>query len=509
MDYTATRISYQETGHFSGMISEYLAQSDSIQPFYKHPPTSNGIKSSIQARRQAKTNRQLLVDELRKQYATVESKPAVNDNIQKLLNENCFTVTTAHQPAIFTGPLYFIYKILHAVRLSNHLSKTFPDCQFVPVFYMGCEDADLDELGKIYIESQEIVWDTKQTGAVGRMKTKGLEKIIDRIEGEFSVQPYGKELVKLFKESYLNSDNVQMATFHLIHALFAECGLVVLMPDNANLKRMAISLFEDDLFQNKPFSILEQPLEEMGRHHKIQAQPRLINLFYLKDGLRGRIEKLGDKFMVHESRLSFTEAELRKELQQFPERFSPNVILRGIFQEMILPNIIFLGGGGELAYWLEYKCLFEFYQVPYPLLLLRNSFLIIENKWREKLERSGLSVHDVFKPEEDLVNELVKKESGQKLGLEHEIEDANQYYERLKILSISIDPTLSQHIEALQSKAIKPIRELEKKFLKAERRKFAEQQRQIILIRSAMFTLNSLQERIDNFILYYANRGKE
>ena len=508
MDCTATRISYQETGYFSGIVADYLTQSASIQAFLRHPPTIDGIKSAIQARRQSKINRTLLVEELKKQYRAVESEESVNNNIQKLLNENCFTVTTAHQPAIFTGPLYFIYKILHAIRLSDHLSEIFSDCLFVPVFYMGCEDADLDELGKIFVEGQEIVWDTKQTGAVGRMKTKGLEKIIDRIDGEFSVQPHGKALVKLFKECYLNSENIQMATFKLLHSLFAQSGLIVLIPDNPQLKRTAIDLFEDDLFRNKPMKILEEPLADMEKNYKIQAQPRPINLFYLKDALRGRIEKVGEKFLVHESRLSFTEKELSDELHQYPDRFSPNVILRGIFQEMILPNIIFLGGGSELAYWLEFKCLFEHYQVPYPVLLVRNSFLIIENKWREKLERSGLSVNDIFKSEDALVNELVKKESGHKLGLEHEIDDANQYYERLKALSVSIDPTLSQHIEALQSKAIKPIKELEKKFLKAEKRKFAELQRQIILIRSALFPLNGLQERVDNFTPYYASRGK-
>ena len=156
-----------------------------------------------------------------------------------------------------------------------------------------------------------------------------------------------------------------------------------------------------------------------------------------------------------------------------------------------------------MAYWLELRSMFANYKVPYPILVLRNSFLIVEERWQQKLERMGLAAADIFKPEEDLINELVKKESRQQLDLEKEIAAANDYYEHLKVISKPIDPSLSQHVEA-----IKPIMELEKKFLKAERRKFEEQQKQISQIRSALFPLNNLQERIENIIPYYAKWGR-
>ena len=508
MNCTATRLPYQQTGYFSKIVTDYLNGSAALRPYYQHPVSLDGIKSAIQARQHFATNRPVLVDELRKQYSSVRTSAAVNSNINLLLQDNCFTVTTAHQPAIFTGTLYFIYKILHAIRLASQLSGELPEYRFVPVFYMGCEDADLDELGKIFLDQQEIKWDTKQMGAVGRMKPKGLEKIIQRIEGEFSVQPFGEELVRLFKDCYLESENIQTATFRLIDTLFAAYGLVVLIPDNPNLKKLMVPVFEDDLFNHGPSKILSAPISRLAEHYKIQAQPRDINLFYLKDNLRGRIEEIDGKFMIHDSKLLFQSADFKDELHQHPDRFSPNVILRGLFQEALLPNIAFLGGGGELAYWLEFKSQFDHYKVPYPVLLLRNSFLIVEKKWEEKLGRAGLDLLDIFRPEQDLINELVKKESDKQLDLEEEIAHAQEYYEHLKNLSGSIDPTLTQHVEALQSKALKPIRELEKKFLKAEKRKFEEQQRQVAFIRSALFPFNNLQERTDNFIPYYSRWGK-
>jgi len=509
MDWISTHLPYRQTGYFSRIITDYLEHAGSLAPFYAHPVSLKGIESSLKARQQSPVNREVLVSALRDQYNAVETSLPVHQNVDRLLQDNTFTICTAHQPAIFTGPLYFIYKIVHTIKLANSLAEKYPQYQFVPVFYMGSEDADLEELGKIYLDQEKLVWDTRQTGAVGRMKPKGLEKILDRVEGELSVQPFGGELVRRVKEIYLGSPDIQTATFRLLHSLFAEYGLVVLIPDNASLKRQMIPVFEDDLFQGIPSAVVNETIGRLSQHYKVQATPRPINLFYLKDDLRGRIERVGDVFKVHDSTLVFDEKEIREELHRYPERFSPNVILRGLFQETILPNIAFIGGGGETAYWLELKGLFTHYRTPFPMLILRNSFLLVEATWKEKLERAGLELTDIFKSEEELVNELVKRESQQQLSLSAEITTANQYYEKLKTLARPVDPTLVQHVEALQKKALDPLQDLEKKLLKAEKRKFSDQQRQIHALKSALFPLNGLQERIDNFMPWYAAKGQK
>lgn len=510
MDWIPTHLSYRQTGYFSKIITDYLAQAEPLKPYYAHPVSAEGLRASLTARQQSPVNREVLVAALKEQYNGMEASLPVGQNIDSLLQDNAFTVCTAHQPAIFTGTLYFIYKILHTIKLAESLSAQWPQYRFVPVFYMGSEDADLEELGKIYLDNEKLVWDAAgQTGAVGRMRPKGLNKILDRIEGEFSVRPFGGELIRLLREAYLDSPDIQTATFRLLHSLFEEYGLVVLIPDHAGLKRLMIPIFEEDLMKQTPARVVDQTIEELSKHYKVQANPRPINLFYLKDDLRGRIERVGDLFKVHESELVFTEHEIREELHRFPERFSPNVILRGLFQETILPNIAFIGGGGETAYWLELRSLFTHYKVPFPVLILRNSFLLIESARMQKLERAHLSATDIFKPEEELANDLVKKESQHQLGLDDEITTLLAYYERIKSLARSVDPTLAQHVEALQVKAVDPMRELEKKLLKAEKRKFTELQRQLHHLKSDLFPLNGLQERIDNFMPWYASRGPQ
>jgi bacillithiol synthase len=509
MDCTAQRIPYRQTGKFTNIVLDYLDHAANLKPFYAHAPTLQGLQKAIDARKKFNTNREILVQELKKQYATVSPSIPVQKNIESLLSENTFTVTTAHQPNIFTGPLYFIYKILHTIKLAEHLAASFKEYKFVPVFYMGSEDADLDELGHIYLDGEKISWNTKQTGAVGRMKIdKELIKLIDRISGRVLVEPNGAEIIQLVKESYTEGAQIQDATFKFVNSLFAEYGLLVLIPDNATLKNQMLKIFEDDLNNQTASGIVEKTAQQLqAAGYKAQAHPREINLFYLKDNLRGRIEKTKDKFIVHNSSLTFSEKEMQDELKNHPERFSPNVILRGLYQETILPNIAFIGGGGETAYWLELKDLFDHYLVPFPALILRNSFLAIENKWQDKMNKLGFAAEDFFQPVDALVNKLVKRETANELKLNGVFEETNLLYEQLKKKAAPVDSTLTKHIDALKAKSIHRLQELEKKMMRAEKRKFIDQQRQIATVKENLFPKNGLQERIDNIIPYYAKYG--
>ena len=509
MDCSFTTLTYQKTGYFTSLITDYLAQKQELSRFYQHPVSLEGIKQAMEARKQVKTDRQALVKHLHEQYKQVSTSAKVIRNINLLQESNTFTVCTAHQPALFTGTLYFVYKILHAIRLADTLTKQFPGNEFIPVYWMGSEDADLDELGKFYLGTEKITWNTTQTGAVGRMNTKGIDKLLHRIEGELSVQPFGKELMELLRKAYREGDNIQTATFRLLDSLFQEYGLIVLIPDTAILKKQMQAVFEDDLYRQMPSAIVSDTIRKFPAHYKIQANPREVNLFYLKDDVRGRIEKIGDTFKVHDSDFQFTPDSLRQELHAYPERFSPNVILRGLYQETILPNIAFIGGGGETAYWLELKSLFEHYNVPFPVLVLRNSFLVTDTRTVKKIERMGFSLQDFFQSEEQLLNILVTRNKNGQLKLEKEKEEALSLYSQLKEKAGVIDQSLKQHVEALQAKALKPLEELEKKMLRAEKRKYETEQRQLHAIKSSLFPLNGLQERIENFMPYYARYGED
>jgi len=502
-------IAYHQTGYFSKIALDYIAQHPQLQPFYIHPVSKEGMQQSIKARQSFNTNRQLLVDVLQQQYQHLSLSVKQQANIASLANNNTFTLTTAHQPNIFTGPLYFIYKIMHVIKLADELKQDMPAYNFVPVYYMGSEDADLDELGYVHVGGQKLTWNTNQTGAVGRMKVdKALLEIINAIHGQAGVHPYGEELIALFKQCYTIGRTIQEAALELVNTLFADYGLLVVIPDNAALKQSFNDVVQKELLEQFSHQAVAATIASLSEHYKVQAGGRDINLFYLADDKRERIELEEGMYKVKALGLHFTQQEILNELQEHPERFSANVILRGVFQETILPNIAFIGGGGELAYWLELKKVFAAVQVPYPMLVLRNSFVVATEQQQERAKKLGFSLEQLFKSEQDLLNELVQRSSNLQLNLEKEIEQAKAFYQHIKHITGAIDTTLQPHTEALQTRAIKLLVELEKKMLRAEKRKFRDQHHQLQKLRNELFPNNSLQERTDNFSLMFAIYGK-
>jgi len=501
-------IPYSKTGKFTKIILDYVAGANDVKDFYNHEVNINGVKVSIGERKKFHTNRQLLVEQLQLQYKNINSDHAVANNIKALADANTFTICTAHQPNIFTGHLYFIYKILHAIKLADDLKKQLPEYNFVPVYFMGSEDADLDELNHVIIDGKKYLWHTKQAGAVGRMKVdESLLKLIAEIEGRLSVEKYGKEIIDLLKQCFQKNTTIEQATFLLVHQLFKNYGLIVFLPDNAALKKEMSIVFEEDIFENTPSKIVNVTSEKLSAKYKVQAHPREINLFYLKDNIRNRLVQTKEQFVVNDTEIVFTKDELKDELKNHPERFSPNVILRGLYQEVVLPNIAFIGGGGEIAYWLELKDLFQNYEVPFPILIVRNSFLIIEKKYNELIEKLHLHAVDLFKGEEALINEIVNNQTKHRLKLDEEKFQIQQAYYSMKELVKKIDVTLAQHAEALETKTNKRLDVMEKKMLRAEKRKFTDTKNQLSKIIASLFPNNGLQERTENFMLLYAKWG--
>jgi bacillithiol synthase len=508
MNATAQFISYKNTGFFSAIVSDYISGNDLLKRFYNHSISIDGIKKAIEERKKYPTNRKVLVDVLKKQYAAVETFAKIKLNIDSLLLENTFTITTAHQPNIFTGHLYFVYKILHTVKLAEELEKTLPENNFIPVYYMGSEDADLGELGHIFINGEKLEWQTKQTGAVGRMKVdKALINLVDNIAGQVVIHPFGSEIIAIMQDCYKEGVTIEQATFKLVHRLFAAYGVIVILPDNADLKRLFIPVVEKELSETFSHRQVAATVAAFSKEYKVQASGRELNLFYLKDDQRNRIELQGEKYKVHDTAVVFTKEEIMNELHNYPERFSANVILRPVFQETILPNIAFIGGGGEIAYWLQLKKVFDAVDVPYPVVVLRNSFLFVQKGYGIRVKELGFLINDLFKPEQALMNTLVKKESGLQLSLDKEQQALHDIYEKLKTISGAVDSTLTNHTEALQTKALQKISILQKKMLRAEKKKFEAQQRQLNKLKAALFPHNNLQERIENLIPYYATYG--
>ncbi len=509
MDRSYTYIPYKDTGYFSHLVTDYLSNSETARPFFLYQPSAEGLSEAIADRAKYPINRKALVSVLNKQYTKLNKYDKVEANIALLADETTFTVCTAHQPNLLTGYLYFIYKILHAIKLAEELTTLHPGKNFVPVYYMGSEDNDLEELGTFRYEGEKYVWDgDEQTGAVGRMKTAGLKPLLDKLFKTFG--PPGSncdELQALLTTAYLKHDTIADATQYLVHELFGRYGLIVINPDEAELKASFIPVMKDELLKQEAYPIIAGQIEKLGVHYKIQAHPRLINLFYLTNNVRERIEKKGDTWVVVNTATKWSEQELMDELSQHPERFSPNVMLRGLYQETILPNVAFIGGGAEVAYWLQLMTLFEHYHVFYPTILLRQSVLWIDHTQSQLRKQLLLSTEEIFKPEVQIVRDYVSANSTDAWQTNEETKAIETIFQGLRQKAVSLDPTLGSSAEAALAKMRRQLTTLEKKMLRAEKRKMQTQLLKITRLKNVLFPRNSLQERVENFSEYYLRYG--
>ena len=529
MKFKATPISYRATGLFSSLVNDYLEAKGTAQSFVEYNATLDGYKKAIEQRASFPTNRKVLVEVLQNQYTQLakevndanvlinasnnapnnkEAFKLVNDNLNLLLKENTFTVTTAHQPNIFTGPLYFIYKIIHAIQLAAELKKQFPKNNFVPVYYMGSEDADLQEVGAYNLAREAYQWNTKQKGAIGRMKVDDeLIQLLQNLEGYWSVKPLGKEALEVLKQAYQKGKTISEATLTLVHGYFGRYGLVVIQPDDAKLKSLFVDVMEKELRTGFSQKAIGPTKEKLASNYHVQSDGRDLNLFYLKENSRSRIEKQGDSYIVVDTDIRFTEEEIVKELHASPERFSPNVILRGVYQETILPGLAFIGGGGELAYWMELKNVFNEVKVHYPILQLRNSFMFMNEKQTTHWNNLGFTLEHLFKPVLELELDYVKNQTKENLALTNHIASLNKLYESIQQDVIRIDTSLGDHAKNLSVQAQKKLALLEKKMIRAEKRKQKTSINRIQAIKGSLFPKNSLQERVENFSEWVGDYG--
>ena len=510
MSFNASFINFKDTGNFSALVLDYLEADKSLAPFYNHPATLEGIKNTIEERKGFKTDRKLLVEQLKFQYRNLTLNSLQLSYLDKLLLENTFTITAAHQPNIFTGHLYFIYKIIHAIKMADEFQKLLPENNFVPVYYMGSEDADLEELGEVVVNGKKLVWETKQTGAVGRMHIDAaFLKIIKEIAGQIGVEAFGEKLIEKMQQAYTIGKTIEEATFEFVNDLFASFGLLVLLPDDATLKKSFESIIKKEIEEQFSNRELQKTIAEFPSKYKIQAAGRTINLFYLDDDSRQRLLLTDNGFSVENTDKVFSKESMLQEIEKQPRNFSTNVILRPLYQEFILPNIIFIGGGGELAYWLELKKIFAEAGIPYPVIMLRNSFALVNKKTAANMKKLNFSFNDFFKGEHDLVKTVVKRDSDHKISVSEEKLSLLKIYNTLRKDAGAIDKSLERHVWALQARAINHIDQLEKKMIRSVKRDFKVQIKNISKIKAFIFPGGNLQERVEGMLYFYSEFGPD
>lgn len=501
--------SLKSTGLFDQLILDYVWGSNQIQEFYKYPFNQSGFKNSLADEFHAKVNRRLLVGELKRQQALVNNTHAkTNSNIEWLLNEETFTVTTGHQLCLFTGPLYFIYKIISVINLCETLKSEFPDKKFVPVYWMASEDHDAEEINHANVFNKKVSWLTNQKGSVGEFSTDGIASVINELKTILGHSPNADELIDLFTTAYTKHTNLSLAMRYIVNEWFGEYGLVVLDGNSAELKKCFTKTLKQEITEQVSFSQVTSTISKLSEHYKIQVNPREINLFYKDDQLRERLVKENTFYKVNHSDLSFSYDDMIKLIDEQPEKFSPNVVLRPVFQQTILPNVAYVGGPGELAYWLEYKNMFESFQVSFPVLVPRQFVSFMDKNSENKWNKLGFTIEDTFREIEELTKDLIRKLQPD-VSLEGFKQEIEKIYLLLQDQVLQIDKTLQGSVDAEKQKTLNGISSIEQKMNKAIKQKSETDINQIKSVKTKLYPNQIPQERYDNVSMYYAKYGKE
>ena len=501
-----TTFDFTDIPFFNSLVRDYLS-GELSSDFYGEQADLEGFENQIKKVQFSTSQRDVLVASLKQQYKDFSSEITSNQ-ITSLSRENTYTITTGHQLNLATGPLYFLYKIAHVISLSDYLNTQFTNCHFVPVYWMATEDHDFAEINHFFSEGKKFVWESEQEGAVGRFSTTGIAPVINALIGQYPSAPFNDALSTLLMGAY-QERSLSEATRKLVHHLFGDKGLVIIDADCKELKGLATHLWLNELetgFSAKQVSEQNARLEAKG--YPIQVNPREINLFYLEENKRTRITKEGaDAYSLADQSMRWTKKNLINEVHAHPERISPNVLLRPLYQETILPNLAYAGGGGELSYWLQLKTTFESANLRFPILLARNSFLLVDQKTVKKCKALDLDWIHFFKSKDALINFEIRRVSNIDLDFTPAHQLLEDQFIRLRQIARETDKSFEGAVTAQEKKQKKGLQQLEKRLLKAQKRILSDHVSRIAELHDIIKPLGGHQERIENFSFFYNQRG--
>ena len=485
------KIPYSSTNYFSKLIIDYIDQNQNIESFINHFPNIDEFSKQMHEKSKQNLNRDLLVSVLESQNSQIKLSTSSNRNIELLKKSNTFTITTGHQLCLFTGPLYFIYKVISSINLAEQLSKKYLNNNFVPVFWMASEDHDFQEINHVNIFGKKIEWNHNNLeGPVGKMNLNGIDKFIRELEDIFRGEIDDvSNLLNSFKEFYMHSTNLSEATRKLINSLFGKYGIVIIDANDKKLKNQFASVIKKDVISKGFVRPITDTSQDIDRLYNRQAFVRDINFFMLSDNSRVLINtNVKEDF-----------------IDKFPEKFSPNVLLRPLYQEYILPNVGVVGGASEISYWLQLKSAFIQEKIPFPILVLRNSAMIMSDRSLKRIKSFHFNISDIFYDEHILHDKYIRSISKEDFSLRSSKEDITNVY--TLIINKIQDVGLKNSIKAALTKHLNNLEKIESKIVRLEKKRNQDAINQISKLKDQLFPNSKLQERVVNFLEFYLKDG--
>jgi bacillithiol biosynthesis cysteine-adding enzyme BshC len=506
---------------FSSLFTDYVSDFRKVQQYYGGDFRDEAHWRSLLKRvSERPIDRSGIVQILAQQNKNFHCGVRTLAHIDSLLNDNAVAVVTGQQVGLFTGPLYTIYKTLTTLKLVDYLAGKFPEYIFVPVFWLEGEDHDYEEVNSINLinTANEVATFTYEMrppsnetnlGAVGKIEfDDGIVQLFEAIDQSLVQTEFKPKVLDLFRTAYQKGMTFNRAFAHLMNVLLENSGLVFLDPNDVEVKRLLAPLFQRELAETPKFcKLVIDRSAELEKQYHAQVKPKSLNLFFFHRGGRYLLEPRPDGYSLKGTRQHLTKEVVQQAAVQSPELFSPNVVLRPICQDWLLPTAAYIGGPSEVAYFAQLSPLYKEVQIPMPTIYPRASVTIVEEKAEKVLERFSLSFLDLFQDLE-IVKSRVASQMAQ-LNIEElfgiTLNSQLELLEHIKEPLESVDPTLIGALDNTKKKVTTHLDALKEKAVAAQKRQHEVALRQIDKAANLVFPRSHFQERELN-VLYFLNK---
>lgn len=410
------QIPFSRLPGYNQLFLDYIYNFDKLQSFYNYNYRNDtDFIRAVQGKqnsylRNTEFDRVSIADILRIQNKFFNAGEKSIQNIELLKNENTFAVVTGQQAGLLTGNLYSVVKAIDALKLSAELNKKHPEYNFVPVYWIEADDHDFLEVNNINIITKEnkllnLEWlegNQKQDKYLKPAYTIILDEFINNfresLRDNLQKTDFSEIIFENIEKVTRQGMNLSTSFARFLNYLLKDSGLVFLDPTDSEIKKLLIPVFSKELnsFPETCETVIETTAI-LEQEYPPQVKPRAINLFYNHNGNRYSIEPLPDKiFGLKNSRQKFSANDFFDILYSKPENFSPNVILRPICQDFLLPTVAYVGGPSEVAYFAQFKKVYNFFNIEMPVIFPRTNITIIENRVNNYLVKIGLKPEELF-----------------------------------------------------------------------------------------------------------------
>ncbi len=502
---------------------DYINKDEKIMQFYPSHFKDRSSWQNIMDKVKNKPRNIELIDILKKQNMDFGADKKVIDRIEQIFEKNTYAVVTGQQVGIFTGPLYTIYKTATAIKLCSHLSQEF-EASFIPIFWMESNDHDIQEVNHIYLvdsQSNLVKLEYIPSGYIAgsTMKNAIIEEDFSDFIHDFYLHfhdtEFKEEIFKIIEESYQPSQNLSNGFACMMSKLFGKYGLIILDPSDRQIKGLMAEIFrneiENPLRSTKSVNEMGEKLKAQGYDSQIEKKEDSTCLFIEENGIRRKLLYRDGHFEIDGNRSILTKEQVLETLQVTPWKFSPNVALRPVAQDYILPTIAYIAGPGEISYFAQLNEVYQYNDVDMPIIYPRSSLIIIESKIQRIIDAYNLNISDLALNYEELFSRISRQKVGK--GFEEIIESSRSEVERIfekltKELS-NFDPDLKNISESVRRKVDHQFSILKEKAYQAQRSRDEITRNQIKRACVNIYPDGKPQERVFNIVQYLVLYGLE